>query len=461
MSDGDPQNALPPQARRRALPIVLVTIASLLAFLAIFALWANRQLLNTDNWTNASSEMLESKAVRTQLSAFVVDQLYNETDVTARIQQALPPRAQPLAGPAAGGLRDLAERSAQVALERPRVQQAWEEANRRAHQRLLQVLDGGGSAVSTGGGEVTIDLTQVTGQTANRLGVGERVAGKLPESAQITVLESDQLSAVQGALKAMRNLPIVLVALVLALFALAVWRAKGWRREAVRACGFALLVAGAAALLVKSIAGGIVVDSLAGTAAVKPAVEDVWAVATELLVDAAVAAVLYGIVVILAAWLAGPSPWAVGLRSALAPYLREPAYAYGALAVFVVIVALWGPTPATRQLVPGLVLIAMLVLGLEALRRQTAREHPHIDREAAATIRRETASRMAAGSRRVFSGAGGSRDASVAEATAPSAREAGDPRMDQLERLAGLHAEGVLNDEEFRRAKASIVGAPT
>jgi hypothetical protein len=103
------------------------------------------------------------------------------------------------------------------------------------------------------------------------------------------------------------------------------------------------------------------------------------------------------------------------------------------------------------------VLLALLVLGLEALRRQTAREHPSIDRAAAARLRGETASRMAARGRRVLSGIGGSREANGAPATT-SVRDPGDPRMDQLERLAALHDNGVLDDEEFRRAKASLLG---
>ena len=76
---------------RRVLPSVLVVLATFLAFLAIFALWANRQLLNTDNWTETSTEVLENQDVQEQLSIFLVDELYTNVDVQARIQEALPP----------------------------------------------------------------------------------------------------------------------------------------------------------------------------------------------------------------------------------------------------------------------------------------------------------------------------------------------------------------------------------
>src|SRR5829696_9437617 len=120
-------------SRRRPLGIALVALASLLAYLAILAIWVDRQALNTDHWTRASSEMLERPVVRARVAAFLVDELYSNVDVQAEIREALPPRAQPLAGPAAGALRNFAERAAKEILSRPRAQQAWENANRTAH----------------------------------------------------------------------------------------------------------------------------------------------------------------------------------------------------------------------------------------------------------------------------------------------------------------------------------------
>ena len=101
--------------RRRGLALALILVATVLAFAAILALWVNRQVLNTDNWTKASSQMLESPAVQSQLSAYLVDQLYANVDVEAQIREALPPRLQPLAAPAAGVLRDRIELRAKQA----------------------------------------------------------------------------------------------------------------------------------------------------------------------------------------------------------------------------------------------------------------------------------------------------------------------------------------------------------
>lgn len=375
----EPSRATTPGRARRRSAIALVFVASLLAFLALPAVWLDRQALNTDNWTETSSELLENEAIRTQIANYLVDQVYANVDVQAELAKALPPRAEPLAGFAAGGLQQVADDGVRNLLGRPVAQQTWEAANRRAHTLLMKVLDGGGNVVSTTGGEVTLDLKALLTQTANRFGIGGRVADKLPADAgQIVILKSDQLATAQDAAQALDTLAVVLVVLSLLLFALAVLLAQGWRREALRACGFGLIAAGALALVARSVAGGYVVDSLATTEAVRPAVEATWTIGTSLLVQAATATIWYGVVIVLAAWLAGPTRLATGIRRLKAPFLREPRYAWGGLAVIVLLLIAWGPTPATRSPLPMLFLIAVLAVGVEALRRQTAREFPDV-----------------------------------------------------------------------------------
>src|SRR5215210_7011667 len=99
-------------------------------------------MLDTNHWTSASSQMLERPVVRARVAAFLVDELYDNVDVQGEIRNALPLRAQPLAGPAAGALRSFAERGANELLSRPRAQAAWEDANRTAHELLVRTLKG-------------------------------------------------------------------------------------------------------------------------------------------------------------------------------------------------------------------------------------------------------------------------------------------------------------------------------
>jgi hypothetical protein len=439
-----------PSRARRRIALALIVVATVLAFLAIFAIWANRQLLNTDNWVDTSSELLENDAIRTQIADFLVADLYANVDVQAELEQGFaqvvrPAAASALAGPAASGLRTFAEQRLDNLLGRPIPQRAWEQANRRAHARFLNIVEGGGDVVSTSGGEVSLDLKSLLGQTQNNLGVGGRVQGKLPQgAADIVILQSDQLELAQDLVKALKALAIVLLVLSLGLFALAVYLARGWRREALRAVGFGLLFAGAAALVARAVAGGAVVDALATTAAVRPAAEAAWSIGTSLLVQAATATLIYGAVIVIAAWVAGPTAWAVATRRNLAPYLRQPRFAWGAFAVVVLVLIAWAPTPAFRQVIGALVLIGLLALGVEMLRRQTAREFPDARAEDSFPRLREWVR-------------GIGRRAARAPAPAAAPPAASDPRLDRLERLGRLREEGLLDAAEFQQEKTKVL----
>ena len=445
-SDAETQDVTRPPRRHRVAVAALLVAGTLSAFLAIAAIWISRQVLETDNWTDTSSELLQDEEIRTVLADFMVDQLYANVDVSGQIREALPPRAAPLAGPAAGALRNVADRAAEEALQRPRVQALWETANREAHEELLRIIEGGGDRVSTEEGRVTLNLGVILQDFANRTGVGSRVASKIgPDSAQIEVMRSDQLGFAQDVADLLKPLALVLTLLALGLFGGAIAASGDRRRQTLRAAGFGFIVAGVLALLLRSLGGSVVVDSLAKTESVRPAIESVWRIGTSLLVDVATASIIYGAVTVLGAWLAGPTRAAVASRRALAPYLREPGWAYGALAVFILLMIWWAPVPAARRVVPGLVLIALLVAGVTVLRRQTAREYPDAPApHPGASIQRAY--------ERLRGGASARRE--PARESAGNGRDLGD-----LERLADLHERGVLTDDEFRTQKRQLLGA--
>ena len=363
--------AMPQGPRRRGAARALVVLASLLAFLALPAIWLDRQLLDTDNWTEASSKLLDDPAIRDQTAGYLTDQLFANVDVQAQIAAALPPRAQFLAEPAANLLRERFDARAHKLLQRPRVQQLWEDANRKAHELLLRVLEGGGDVVGTQGGVVTLDLRALLEELEAETGLGGRAAARLPEdAAQLTILRSDQLDAAQDGANLLDGLPVVLVALSLLLFAAALLVSPGYRRQAVRGYGIGLVLAGVAALAAGAIAGDTLVDELATTASLEPAVRGVWDVYITLLEQAAGACIFYGAILVAGAWLAGGTSWAVSVRRFLAPYLRETALAYAAFAVLLlVVIAWWAPTPAMRNPVTAILLALLLAGGFEGLRR--------------------------------------------------------------------------------------------
>lgn len=355
----------------------LLAVATLLAVLAIFAVWANRQALDAERWSETSAAVLQDPAVKAQVAAYLVDELYSNVDVAGELRDALPTRLDPLAGPAAGGLRQLSTRTTIALLGRPRVEDAWKAANRVTAEQFIAIAEGKSRAVTTSGNAVVLDLRVLVLDLVQRLGLPGRLARQLPPDAgRIQILESDQVSVLQDAVSILRGLALVLPILSLGLLGLAVYLARGRRRTTLLWAGVDLCAAGIVVLLIRRLLGNYVVDGLADQS-IRPAAEAAWSIGTGVLRDTAQATIIGGLPLVLAAWLAGPTTVAVALRRRLAPALRaHPGPAYGVLTGLLLLIVAWGPIPATQKVIPVLIMAALAALGLRELRRQTLEEFP-------------------------------------------------------------------------------------
>jgi hypothetical protein len=422
----------------------LLTLGTVLAVLSILAVWANRQLLSANNWSETSTQMLADPPIQTQVSAYVVDQVYSNVDVAAELRSGLPPRLAPLAGPAAGGLRNLAEQMTQRVLARPRIQDAWKAANYVTAQQLIRIVKGQSKLVKATGNAVILDLRPVVLEVAGRLGIPDSLVSKIPpEAGKIRIMNGDQVSTLQKSAKALNALATLIPILALGSLGLAVLVARDRRRRTLLWAGISLVIAGGVALVARGLIGQHVVNTLATTESLKPAADAAWSIGTRMLVDVAQATIIGGIPLILAALLAGPTAAAIGLRREVAPWMRDrPGIVYGVVALLLLLIVAWGPIPATRKVIPVLVMTALVVLGVEMLRRQTAREFPDATADASRAV-------IVTGARKVresFSGRPGDGGAEPAP-----------DRTAQLERLADLRDRGVLSDREFAAEKRALL----
>lgn len=373
--------AAPPAPRatrgRRITVRVLIWLTSLLAVLAILAIWANRQLLNPDDWSSTSTELLQNAAIREATANYLVEQLYANVDVEAEIKSRLPEQLKPLSGPLAGGVRALATEAAKRALASAHVQEVWRAANRAADQTLVTIVEGGKGAVSVNGGEVSLDLASVVQNLTQRLGL-PNVSSKLPPSvAHLRILRSKQLKLVQDGGRALKGLALLLTIVVPLLYALAIYLATGYRRRTLMTVGIAAVIVGLVVLGLRSLLIGQVVDTLVKTEAVRPAAHAAASIATGKLSEIAGAFIVIGVPLIAAAWFAGPSRWAVEGRRRIAPFLRErPDWTYGIVTAIMILIFVWDPIPATGKLAGIIVFMALALFGTYLLRRQTAQEFP-------------------------------------------------------------------------------------
>jgi hypothetical protein len=464
---------------RRRLVRGLVILGSVLAFLSVFAIWTERQALNTDDWVATSGRLLENETIREAVGEYLVDQLYENVDVRKELEEILPEDTKELAGPAAGGLRQVAGEGAEKALETSTAQDLWEEANRTTHEQLLAVLENKKEAVETDEGNVRLNLGTLLTNLAEQVGIGEDLAEKLPaDAAQIEILKSDELRTAQDIAIAVKGLALLLSLLTFACFGAAIYLSRDGRWVTVLLSGVGLIAAGFAVIVARHIAGGIVVDQLVKTENAKPAGEAAWAIGTSLMTSIATTVIVVGVLFLVAGWLSSPTGGARATRRYLAPTLRRhPGYVYAGLAILVCFYFLSGPTHGLRAFLTTLIVAAMAAFGIHELRRQAAEEFPQASYDDVFGSTRdrvvnavkdanisekvgEQASRLRLPEvRRAGSDERETEARTAADApTETQTVDAEDARLARLERLGSLREKGVLTEEEFATEKARLLG---
>jgi hypothetical protein len=369
---------------------ILVVLGALLAIVSLLAGYVRFQGLDTDTVENTAGDLIADPEIRDQIAATLVEQLFANVDVEAALQERLPPDQQGLAGPIAGAIRAGADNGAPRLLERPRAQELWVQTIARTHRNLIRVLEDDTGAISTEGGEVVLDLQPLVIQLGERVAIIGRVDQRLGSDAgRITIMEADQLETAQELTQFLKVLGTWLWLVPIALWAIALWLARGRRLGMLRLIAFSSIVAGLLVLVVRRVAGSVVVDELAPTESVEVAAGDAWDILTSLLRDGGLTLVGLGVIFLVAVWLAGPSASATGSRRWLAPYVARAEIAFGAAAALLLLLVWWGPTAQTQRWQLVIAAAIVLALGVEVFRRQTRAEFPNASTaESSAALRR-------------------------------------------------------------------------
>ena len=428
---------------RMILVNTLIGITTLLLIVGVFSVWANRLLFNPDNWSNTSTQLLQNPQIRSTTANYIVDQLYANVNVPGLIRSGLPTQLQGLAAPAAGALRNAAVQGVDAALQRPRIQALWAEANRAADKTFIAVVNGGKGAVNINQGVVSLNLGLIVDNVASRLGLPSNLSAKLPPNiATLTVFKSDPLKFVQNVGQAIQHLALWLTILVPILYGVALAiTPSGRRRRTLMTIGWAGVLGGGLVILGRNILQTQITNSLTSDASLRPTVSATIGIATEILGSVAGAIVLVSAVLVAAGWFAGPARAPRAARQAMAPFLRErPAESYAITLAIMVLIFIWQPIHATGT-PAGIIVFTLLALaGTYVLRRQTMAEFP--EAESGAAMARVRAQVQGLRARR--------------RPTPPPAA-AGESMPEQLRQLAELRDHGELTGEEYQAAKEHVL----
>ena len=281
---------------RSAFALVLAVLAGVLA---IFAIWANQQVLDSGSWAAVSGNLLKSKEVRHRVAVFLGDTLVEETE-----SQLLAAGEDETAARVMPRLRRDDVALAERVMATPRFREIWEAANRSGHAALLRALD---EEEANGEGGVAVDLTPALRRVADLLGreglaeeLGVESLGDLvePGAARIEVLEAQELEQAQDVARVVRHLTLPAVIVALALYALALFFGRWWLSRAFLMVGFALVTTGALALLIRSLAGHRIIDDLVSADADREAAEAAWRIATSTVSDVSIGVIIAGALII-------------------------------------------------------------------------------------------------------------------------------------------------------------------
>lgn len=395
----------------------LLVVGTLLWIVFGFAIWAQRQALDTENWVDTSGNLLENEDVRDAVGLYVVDQLFQSAEVEEQIEEVLPPELDRLAGPAASGLHEIARRNAPRVLGSAPALQVWERANEAAHSRLLALVEGDSDR------DLSLDLKGLFEQIAESTGLPPEAVERLPANvSSLQIADGDRLETARELLDLFKTLVWVLLILAVGTFAAAVALSPDRRRTLVTVGGclmFAAIAVGAA----RRLAGEAVVEALAESPNAQVAADDVWEIGTSLLRDAAQGAFLGGLLIVTGAWLTGPGRRATSMRRVSAYALREhPGLVRAGLGVGILLLVLWGPVPWTENFWTILLFTLAAFAWLESIRRSTLDEFP---------------------------------DQPPPRLRPPWRRG----QTAELERLAALRDRGALDQTEFERQKAALLAS--
>jgi hypothetical protein len=327
---------------RLLLARVLVVLGALLVILSLLAGYVRFQGLDTDTVESTAGDLIADPEIRDQIAATLVDELFANVDVEAALREQLPADQKGLAAPIAGALRLGAEPAAQRLLSRPRAQELWVRTITETHRNLLRVLDDDLGPLGTEGGDIVLDLRPLVVQLGDRVAVIGRIDRRIRSDAgRIKIMDADQLETAQDLTQILKVLGMWLWLVPIALWAAALWLARGRRRPILRMIGISSIVAGLIVLAVRRIVGATIVDELATAESAKVAAGDAWDILTSLLRDGGITVLGLGVIILVAVWIAGPSRRATDSRRRLAPYLERAEIAFGAAAAFLFLLVWW------------------------------------------------------------------------------------------------------------------------
>ncbi|WP_236651968.1 hypothetical protein [Streptacidiphilus neutrinimicus] len=235
-----------PRSRwKSALSAVLITVACIIAPLAIVASWASSIIGDTNRYVAMVGPLTANPSVQAAIANRTAQAVSQHIDVNDLLQQVAPtdrPKLDAalgkLSGPIDNAITSFVQKQTQNVVASSWFQGFWVDANRRIHQTMVKALTGqGGGAVQLTQNSVVIDLAPVIDQVKQRLvSNGMTIAAKIPEiHTNFTVISNQNIGKAKTGFRLLQIVGNWLGVIGVLLTVAGVWLARRWRRAAVAA----------------------------------------------------------------------------------------------------------------------------------------------------------------------------------------------------------------------------------
>ncbi|MEX0767575.1 MAG: hypothetical protein WD029_03795 [Microthrixaceae bacterium] len=304
---------------RGILSVSLLVLGALLLPLATLTVWTRNQLLDTDRYVQTVAPLSEDPAVIDALTTRISTAIENELDIEALVRKQLPDNLQILAAPISAGTDGVVTTVTSKALKSKKFDSFWVTANKEAHAALVALLTGKqGKVVDTENGKIVISLGPLIAEVLKDVDkkFGLDLSAKIPAEKidiKFTILDSPQLASLQSLVKLLNSLTWVLAVLAVGCFLGAIFVAPD-RRKGVLRVGVGVVVSMALTLVALSLVRSAYLASLPKGVNIAAATA-IFETLTRFVLQAFRTLFAIGVVLLLAAWIAGPSAAATWHRN--------------------------------------------------------------------------------------------------------------------------------------------------
>ena len=314
--------------RRRWLSITCAVLAGILLPLAVITVWARDTVLNSDDYVATIAPLADDEDIQEAVTFRVTEVIAEEADFESLAEDALselggdalPEGGQLLAGPIASGVEGIVSDVVGGVVASDQFANLWEEVNRTAHENLVDLVTGRDSdVVGTSEGRVVLKLGGLAEEAIANLDerLGTDLANTIPAEdldAELVLVESDELANVQDQVRWFDRLSWFTLILAIAFLVGTVFFAED-RRLGVRRVGFANVVPMLLALLAYAWARDAYTTGLPEDVHNPAAAAAVFDILTRFVFRTFRSILVLGVILLIGAWVVGPSPHAARVRA--------------------------------------------------------------------------------------------------------------------------------------------------